>query len=403
MLPNKVSLFLMLLFPNTIILQRSCENSTPIVELEVLIEVRSALNTLNERMNYLQDKIEDMEKALENKLNVVDSKIENNIKTIDGNIKSLQAEYQNVNRLLENKSDVPDSETNNGIKQELTEVKELITSQVGKQTLNEIKEKLINVEKQLGNKRTLDEEVHFFRSQLKENIDNFTIEIHGCQNLPIDCKDVQERGYNVSGIYRIQPKLSNDSFLVWCNMLTRGGGWVSVLDRVDGSVNFKLNWTDYKTGFGTLTGEHWLGLDHLYELTNSQRNELLIELVDWDMKNASALYDDFKIGNESTGYVVQSLGDYTGDAGDSFKHHIGIKFSALDRDQDENDDKESCAVYFETGWWFRNCYYTLLTGRYVKPKPGVDYRFKSTLKWSDFHGYNYSLKAANMLIRPLYL
>ena len=64
------------------------------------------------------------------------------------------------------------------------------------------------------------------------------------------------------------------------------------------------------------------------------------------MKNASALYDDFKIGNESTGYVVQSLGDYTGDAGDSFKHHIGIKFSALDRDQDENDDKESCAVYF---------------------------------------------------------
>ncbi|XP_063907198.1 fibrinogen C domain-containing protein 1-B-like isoform X2 [Zophobas morio] len=350
MVRNNVSLFLMFLLPSSTLLQRGCDSSTSIVELEVLIEVRSALSTLNERMNYLQDKVEDMATSLQNKLTTVDSKVEKNIKAVTENIKSLQTEYQKVNKVVENKFNMQDSESNSGIKEELKQVKDLITNQIEKQTLhgklNDIKDKLLNVEKQLNNKRTLDEEVHFFKSQLKDKTDNFTIEIHECKHLPGDCKDVQERGYKESGIYRIQPRLSNDSFLVWCDMMTRGGGWVSVLKRVDGSQDFYLNWNEYKNGFGSLPGEHWVGLDHLSELTNSQRNELLVELVDWDLKNVSALYDSFIVGNESTGYVLESLGDYTGDAGDSMANHLGKKFSTLDRDQDENADKESCSVFF---------------------------------------------------------
>lgn len=38
--------------------------------------------------------------------------------------------------------------------------------------------------------------------------------------------------------------------------------------RQDGSVDFYRNWQDYKTGFGDLSGEFWMGNDKIYELTN---------------------------------------------------------------------------------------------------------------------------------------
>ena len=81
--------------------------------------------------------------------------------------------------------------------------------------------------------------------------------------------------------------------------------------RLDGSVDFYLNWTNYKTGFGSLTGEFWLGLDRIHRLANSSNNKLRVDLEDMSGNTAYAEYSVFKVGNEATKYQL-NVRNYSG-------------------------------------------------------------------------------------------
>ena len=162
------------------------------------------------------------------------------------------------------------------------------------------------------------------------------------------------KGASQSGVYTIQPNNSNNSFKVYCDMETDGGGWTVLLKRQNGSVDFYRNWTDYKNGFGNLDGEYWLGLDNMYLLTNLSGDppQLRVDLADWEGNTSFAKYNQFSVGDEDSAYTLSVTG-YQSDstAGDSLNTiHHGQRFSTPDMDNDIWGS-DNCAALCSGPWW----------------------------------------------------
>ena len=221
-----------------------------------------------------------------------------------------------------------------------------------------------------------------------------------------DCYNAMKQGADESGVYTIRPFNVRNSFNVYCDMKTDGGGWTVLMKRQDGSVDFYLNWTDYRSGFGNLEGEHWLGLDNMYLLTNQSSDppQLRVDLADWEGNTAFAKYDQFSVGDEDSDYTLSVSGYQSAStAGDSLTldngHglHNGQRFSTPDRDYDIYGDH--CAVVFHGPWWHQACYNSLLTGKYYTsggPRSSPPYG----VNWYHWKSSYYSLRVAEMKIRP---
>ena len=67
------------------------------------------------------------------------------------------------------------------------------------------------------------------------------------------------------------------------------------------SQDFYRSWSDYVNGFGSLSGEFWLGLDKLYRLAYTTRT-LRVDLVDWGNGAYYAQYA-FYIHNSNDRYT----------------------------------------------------------------------------------------------------
>ncbi|XP_053692583.1 microfibril-associated glycoprotein 4-like [Sabethes cyaneus] len=214
------------------------------------------------------------------------------------------------------------------------------------------------------------------------------------KTLPQTCAEISDRR---SGPYRIQPQAGfSDPFVVYCDQEYEGGGWMIIQNRYDGSVEFFRGWKEYETGFGDLRGEYWLGMKKIYELTSVKPHELHIMLEDFDGKIVTALYDRFVIGGPETSYVLRSLGNYTGTAGDSLRHHEGMKFSAFDNDNDKTS--RNCAEVYKGAWWYNDCLQSNLNGQYLKGQTE-----SAAMSWDKFRGLNYGLKRSRMMIRQSWL
>ena len=112
------------------------------------------------------------------------------------------------------------------------------------------------------------------------------------------------------GVYTIDPD-GLGSFQVRCDMTTNGGGWTVFQRRQDGSKDFYLGWSDYKAGFGDLSGEFWLGLDKIHRLTKSGQDVLRVDLMDFNDAVRYAEYGKFSVADESDKYRLK-YGTYSG-------------------------------------------------------------------------------------------
>ena len=95
-------------------------------------------------------------------------------------------------------------------------------------------------------------------------------------------------------------------------MTTDGGAWTVFQRRMDGSQDFYLGWSNYKSGFGDLNGEFWLGLDKIHRLTKTANQGVL--RIDMETQNRNvfyAKYGIFSVDSESYKYRLK-VGNFTG-------------------------------------------------------------------------------------------
>uniref|UniRef100_A0A8C4PYF2 Angiopoietin 1 n=1 Tax=Eptatretus burgeri TaxID=7764 RepID=A0A8C4PYF2_EPTBU len=221
---------------------------------------------------------------------------------------------------------------------------------------------------------------------------------HGEESVPFqDCAGAYNAGNTKSGVYTIQASGISKPIKVYCDMEIKGGGWTLIQHRGDGSVDFHRKWVEYKQGFGDPSGDHWLGNQHVFELTHQQAYVLRIELQDWDNGTAYVQYNTFYVASEKLQYRIYVKG-FSGTAGKySSLSQSGVSFSTKDADNDNCVCR--CAHMATGGWWFDACGPSNLNGMYYTGGQHVG-KFNG-IKWHYWKGSSYSLRLTTMKIRPL--
>ena len=79
-------------------------------------------------------------------------------------------------------------------------------------------------------------------------------------------------------------------------------------------------------------------------------------------------------------------------AGDSMSIHNGMKFTTIDKDNDEYVEG-NCAQTHYGGWWYRSCHPVNLNG-----EMGNDGIGKGII-WNSWRGYEYSLTGSTIMIQ----
>ncbi|KAF7704187.1 fibrinogen-like protein 1-like protein [Silurus meridionalis] len=221
------------------------------------------------------------------------------------------------------------------------------------------------------------------------------IQNDGQKGLPRDCHELWESsgGKARDGAYMIKPR--ELPIVAFCAM--QEGGWTVIQHiTVNSSVDFDRSWEEYKLGFGTLTGNHWLGNEFIHQLTSGPiRYKLGIKLVDKDAVTKTGEYDPALVEGEDAQYKLR-LGLYHGTAVDALTLdpenylHDNQKFTTKDRDNDNYF--QNCAMLefhgiAGGGWWYDAC-------------AGANLNRRNVIYWQNDCNKEHLCKYAWMMVKP---
>ena len=178
-----------------------------------------------------------------------------------------------------------------------------------------------------------------------------------------------------------------------------GGGWTVIQQRVDAYVSFERKWVDYKHGFGSFAGSFWFGNDRIHNLTKSSTNNvILFDIVDATGTKYQPAFTDFRVEDENTGYTLRvgayfdlGLGDFSA-IQSNFRYHTNMKFSTMDVDNDDANNRACSNGFGNAGWWFKSCQHTNLNGRFGADQSGG-------ITWKKISDTN--LRSSRMLVRKM--
>ncbi|CAH1781467.1 unnamed protein product [Owenia fusiformis] len=195
---------------------------------------------------------------------------------------------------------------------------------------------------------------------------------------------------------------SGNPFLARCE-----AGWLIIAHRYNGSVDFNLDWDDYKHGFGNIRKEHLIGMENIFSVLQNKKYKARFDLISWEDEKRYAEYQTFDINDEQDKYRL-NIGGYSGTAGDSMKSSNHMRFTTGDSDND-NNNSGNCALSYGGPFWYDNCngvqgsifgvysrsprcskpWGCLTWDAWPEKRPGVD------------HNYLYSFKEVMIKIRPI--
>ncbi|KPL98102.1 fibroleukin-like protein [Sarcoptes scabiei] len=257
---------------------------------------------------------------------------------------------------------------------------------------------------------------------------------------PRSCDEIRKNGGNCNGVYVILTKVVSLKH-VYCHMEQHNDvGWIILLRRgrfatksfspstqqssynhyyrhqnnnnnnspnsnnmvrMRHSLDFNQNYDHYRSGFGDMhTGEFWIGLDFIHQITYNEPHLLQIDLLDYQDQFISMVYDGFRIGGYKDGFrfYINNVRDdlhrqsenskwnLTYLARSVLKHnrtifttydHLYDEQSKIDPNEQQKQSEQQkrlreCIRWFgDSGWWFHPSTPTIISSLFDR-SPSID-------------------------------